>query len=390
MEQTSSLPQVGILGGGQLARMLLQEAKGLGIAPKVLTASAEDPAAHILADITLGALDDEAALRAFFSACDVITFESEFHLAERLAKAAEGLDARFVPSLHALAVMQDKLQQKALLTRIGVSSAPYDVFEGEGSDWRKWLGGCFEKLGEHLVLKWSRLGYDGKGTLFVDQPNLEAVPVFLDAAKTRGAEVYAEPRIDFVRELALVAVHSLDESFSCYPLVISEQEQGICKRVYGPAVAFGVKPTLHLRAEAYAKELFETLDGELLVNEMAPRVHNSGHYSLDAAECSQFENHLRAASGMALGLTQTAPAFAMLNLISDIPLPAPPLPQVQAPFVLHWYEKNEARLGRKMGHINVVAQSAEDLRERLREMDLLDQRWLKRLRQRTPPKKEET
>ena len=382
--------------------MMLQAASAVpGLAPpRVLTASANDPAARLGGPVQLGDLADPQTLRTFFGACDIITFESEFHLAETLATAAESLPVHFVPSLDALRTTQDKLQQKALCESLGVPTAPYrELPKGlSNEELDIWLGRCAAELEAPtgaLVLKWARFGYDGKGTFFwsPERPSSEVRP-FLEAADARHSAVFAERRISFQRELAQVAVHGVNGSFACYPTVISEQPKGICKRVIGPARCFGVATALEAQAARFAEriaralplhgtfalELFEEGSGALWLNEMAPRVHNSGHFSLDAECTSQFENHLRAISGAGLGPTASTATFAMLNLIGNCERKDPPPPELpEAQLKLHWYDKNPSRIGRKLGHLNATAASAAALLPLLDALDACDQAWLAQL-----------
>jgi 5-(carboxyamino)imidazole ribonucleotide synthase len=400
--------RVGILGGGQLARMLLSAARTLEqLDVRVLTPSDIDPAAMYLRSIeserqlALGSPRDPEALVAFAKSCDVLTFESEFQPAEELARALGEASSRFAPSLTALAHTQDKLQQKALFDRLQIATSPYVALPKNCTTARAvdaFIAGEAETLGASPVLKWACFGYDGKGTFFYQQPDAEAAALqrFLDEAQTRGTAIFAERRIEFRRELAIVGVHGQNGDLRCYPLVISEQRDGICKRVTGPAVALGVGEQHQSLAEqyvakvarelpligAFALELFESADGKaLLVNEMAPRVHNSGHYTIDAASCSQFENHLRAIAGLPLGDTSCSAAFGMVNLIGELDqLAQPPTPPAQG--AVHWYEKRDSRKGRKLGHLNVALQDISALRAAMAALDDCDTSWLAAARSR--------
>ncbi len=405
---------IGILGGGQLARMMIQ-ARGAANLPmrlRVLTPRSSDPAGRLAGaellqeDLVLGDPRDPESLRAFLASVDVACFESEFQPADQLRAASAGLAVEFRPSLNALATTQDKLEQKALYRRFEIPTSPWiELTASAGRSGRAALAFLQEReareaVGEAPVLKWARLGYDGKGTFFcavepaADEE--ERLDRFLAAAAERETPVFAERRVDFVRELAIVVSASRGGELCEYPLVISEQQHGICKRVYGPAVALGVDPAREEEARAaarriaerlplegsFALELFETVDGALLVNEMAPRVHNSGHYSIDACHCSQFENHLRAVGGLALG----SPAlrercFAMLNLLGDRRRRDPPRPQLplDPKLIDHWYEKDESRPGRKLGHLNALAADEGALRTTLAALDRADEAWLQRL-----------
>ena len=371
---------VGLLGGGQLARMLAQAALELGLRPVVLAQRPDDPAALVCRDVVEGDARDAAALRAFLSRVSLVAFENEFVPCEALERAAVGLPVRFGPGLGVLGRLRDKLGQKAALAELGVPSAPFIVY-AEGEPFEPWVEGARRAFGgAGCVLKWSCFGYDGKGTLVLDAagPLPAGVVAFCDEALARGAKLFAEERVAFRRELAVCAAHSTAGEFAAYPLVVTRQERGVCVEVRGPARALGLDAGLEARAADYARrlatglgltgvfavELFALASGDLWVNEIAPRVHNSGHFTLDAAETSQFENHWRALLGLPLGSTESrAPAFVMQNLLGPEGVHAAaaglPLPPVEAGTHLHWYGKAELRPGRKLGHLNGVAASPD-------------------------------
>ncbi|HEU4535138.1 MAG TPA: ATP-grasp domain-containing protein [Polyangiaceae bacterium] len=366
---------VGLLGGGQLARMLARAALDLGLRPVVFAQRGDDPAALACRDVVEGEVGDGAALRAFLASVSVVAFENEFVPCEALEQASEGLPLRFGPGLGVLGRLRDKLGQKEVLAALGVPSAPYLVHDPAEpfEAWADRARGAFGGLG--CVLKWSCFGYDGKGTLALDAagPLPAELGAFGAEAFARGARLFAEQRVPFRRELALCAAYSTAGEFAAYPLVITRQERGVCVEVRGPARALGVDPGLEAIAVDYARRLaeglgltgvfaleaFELASGELWINEIAPRVHNSGHYTLDAAETSQFENHWRALLGLPLGRTGGAAGFVMRNLLGPEGVRAAaaglPLPPLAAGTHLHWYGKVELRPGRKLGHLNGVA-----------------------------------
>ncbi len=389
---------IGVLGGGQLARMLVESAARLGLPTRVLAGSPDDPAALVSPSAVLGTLSDPVAVRRFLLSVDVVTFENEFVDTKLLAGVAaevretNGHVVRFAPGLAAIETMQDKLRQKKLLEDLGIPTAPYLAFEGDRKGLPDWVSRANAEFDGHAVFKWARLGYDGKGTLIGPKPEKEIL-AFCEAALAKGVPVYAEKRIDFSRELAIVSCRSRAES-KPYPLVVSEQRSGICRNVYGPATAFGVAPELEKRAQEHAARIADRLElvgvhaiefflagekgaGEKLwVNELAPRVHNSGHYSQDACACSQFENHMRAVAGAALGEVAPAPRFAMRNLIApgDDPKWASP-PVARAAGRLHWYGKTQARAGRKMGHLNFRAEDPAGFSRMISELDRIEREW---------------
>lgn len=351
---------IGILGNGQLAKMLLPAAKKLGVP------------AFALGEITPG------TLKALFSRVSHVLFENEFLDCAMLRNSARGTKVEFMPKLEVLELVQDKLEQKKLLEKLKIATAPFKVLATPPAQ------------ASSAVLKWSRMGYDGKGVLLCDATTRPRdIQLFFSEAKTRGAKVYSEERIAFRRELAIVAARSTTGEFCAYPLVISEQENGICKKVYGPATSLGVDTAIektavewarqiaeHLQlVGAFALEFFEDPARGLLVNEIAPRVHNSGHYTLDGCETSQFENHVRACLGMALGKTTSAPVFAMINLLGPGAAAAPsPATGVH----VHWYGKTEVRPRRKMGHLNAVGRSISELSGLLSKLEACDKVWASR------------
>ena len=237
---------------------------------------------------------------------------------------------------------------------------------------------AYSRFGGQVVFKWSRMGYDGKGVCLAEdspQGRIQAVE-FCKSSLKRGVPVYAERKIPFKRELAIIGCRGHRGDFATYPLVLSEQQHGICRQVLGPATQLGASPALESQAReaarkiaesmklegSFALELFETSEGSLSINEIAPRVHNSGHYTQDACPASQFENHWRGVLGLPLGETRAAAAFGMLNLLGPegVVLSLPrrrtqlPFPPVPAPLVLHWYAKAEVRPWRKVGHLNAA------------------------------------
>jgi len=392
----SQTVRAGILGGGQLALMLAQAAEDLGIEVAVLSLGADDPAAaaarHVLGDPN--ELNDVVR---FAESCDVLTFENEFVPAAVLRRLGEMGPERVRPAPHALFQLQNKIRQKKLLENLRIPTSPWSGPEaGErADDWarRAWLD--FEKDGGP-VLKWAELGYDGKGTCLAY--SLEEAVGFAREGFTQGREIFSEARVPFVRELAVIACRSVMGEFRAWPLVESTQVSGTCYSVRGPAQALGVRAGLEELAHDYARrigdalnfvgtfavEMFETPDGQLLVNELAPRVHNTGHYTADASKTSQFTNHWRALLGLSLGDTaSSAGGFAMINLLGPKgvtprsgPLPLPQVPLLDGgQAVLHWYGKTEVRPGRKMGHVNLAVAAIADLDGALEDLLACERRW---------------
>ncbi len=406
---------VGIIGGGQLAQMLVEAAHRLGLDPVVLVTSPADPAAQVCKKIVVGHWTDEKSLRQLFEQTEIVAFENEFIPCDLVEKAAQGLSSgrrvRFFPSLGAIRKLQDKLEQKAVLRELSIPAPEYEPLP-PGADPASWFKKVSERFGGRCVLKWARLGYDGKGTFLSKggRSDVAAAEAFCAQAAAKGVPVFAEAMIPFKRELAVVASYSVTGEFAAYPLVISQQEKGICRLVVGPATSFGVGEETERLAHEYARkvaskldlhgtfaiEFFEAEDPEtgktrLLVNELAPRVHNTGHYTQDAAETSQFENHWRAILGMPLGDVAVAPGFSMLNLLG--PEVSGPLSGHVAPKVaegpkpganrfgkvkVHWYGK-DLRPGRKLGHLNARAESVEEVTQLVHELEACEREWLEQV-----------
>ncbi len=377
-------PRVGILGGGQLSLMLASAARRMGLNTTVLADNADSPAAQVFTQTVFG-----PASSAFFSQVDLVVFENEFIDCNQLAAATTNSKVRFLPGLETMARVQNKLKQKELLRELDLPTAPFVEVKNLEE-----MRDCFERLGGSFVLKWAYMGYDGKGVLPVRElssAEVTKVEKFALEARKRQSVLFAEEMISFKRELSIIAVYSVNGEFLTYPLVISEQDRGICKRVHGPALAFGLDPKLEKQAReiahkiavtlklvgSFAIEFFETQDGRLLVNEIAPRVHNSGHYTQNACAADQFENHWRAVLGLPLGRVHTAPGFAMLNILGPsekttaykLPIPGPRSH-------LHWYGKKELSPGRKLGHVNGVVDSPAGVPSLLEELAAVDREWL--------------
>lgn len=360
----------GILGDGQLARMLALEAFNLGLRPVILTGDSSSPAGQVSPLIVRGHIDSRDDLHAILSQVDGAIIESEFINCDALE--ATGLSDKVTPSIAVIRVLQNKLLQKKLLQELNIPSSP--LYEKTMADDTSWIRELTNNGTKPLVLKLAVLGYDGKGVLLLNgagRSDLEKAEDFLTTARKRKLPVYAEERVNFTKELAMVAVRRTDGEFKSWPLVITEQQGGICDKVAGPACSLGVdkkaedyahnvckKLAAHLGIiGVFAVEFFLTNQGDLLVNEIAPRVHNSGHYTQNAGCTSQFENHWRAVLNMSLGPTGTAPFFAMQNLLSPPEFTSKECatpPRAGELTHIHWYGKRGVSPGRKLGHINTL------------------------------------
>jgi 5-(carboxyamino)imidazole ribonucleotide synthase len=353
--------KVGILGGGQLGRMLALAGYPLGFRFRFLDPAADAPAGH-LAELVVAPYDDPAGLERFAAGLDVATYEFE----NVPAAAAAYLTDHVVvfPPRRALEVGQDRLAEKECFRSLGIPTSPFravDDLEG--------LRRAVEELGLPAVLKTRRLGYDGKGQYVLREP------ADIDRAweAIGGVPLLLEGFVAFDRELSILAVRGRDGATAFYPLVENRHEEGILRLTTAPAP--GLDPALQRAAETLAGrvlaefdyvgvlaiELFQRGD-ELLANELAPRVHNSGHWTIEGAETSQFENHLRAICGLPLGATAPRGHVAMINLIGTIPDAAAVLAIPGAH--LHLYGK-APRPRRKVGHVTVLADDPETLRRRV-------------------------
>ncbi len=367
-------PYVGIFGAGQLSRMLAQAAQKLGVKVEVLATKDEEPASFIAPTRVLD-LKDASAVYSFVKDKSHLLFENEFLDCAFLREATAEKAKDFYPSLQSLESLQDKLHQKRIFMEAGLPTASFGVLE-EGKDIKSFLDESFQTYPKGFVLKWSRLGYDGKGVMILPLRSKilwAEAEAFIREGQRRGAQIYIENKVPFSHELAKIFIYSTSGDFQAYPLVQSTQKFGLCFEVQGPAISLGVDPQLEALAHNYGKILAEKFKiygafalefflekktQRLLINELAPRVHNSGHYSQDAATCSQFENHLRAVLGLPLGSTDCAAYFSMLNIIG--PPDFQPRqngihfrpPSTAQNIKIHWYQKKEIRPLRKLGHIN--------------------------------------
>lgn len=345
---------IGILGGGQLGRMIALAAARLGYRCRVLAPEADSPAFDVCAGRVAAAYDDEQALVAFAASVACVTFEFENVPARAVELLAGRVPVR--PGARALATCQDRLLEKRLAAELGAPTAAHAAVDSLDE-----LRARLAAIGAPSILKTRRLGYDGKGQ-FVLRSTSEA-----EAAWTavKGASSILEAFVPFSREVSVVAARGLDGAVRAYPVTENEHREQILRRSAAPAA---VHPDTARRAVDIAARIAAALDyvgvfaveffvvGEgrdeaLYLNEIAPRVHNSGHWTLDGADTSQFEQHVRAIAGQPLGSTSLrAPAVEMTNLIGDDAdrwreLLAEPGAQ------LHLYGKGAARPGRKMGHV---------------------------------------
>ncbi|MDZ4660718.1 MAG: 5-(carboxyamino)imidazole ribonucleotide synthase [Pseudomonadota bacterium] len=352
MTKTQSKNSVGILGGGQLARMLALAAHNMGLIPWVLSTSPDDPAAQVTKWWIKGDPNNPKDLSRFLKNVDVLTVESEFLDAAVLERVCKNNKVKIFPSANLLFLLQDKLSQKIILRKSNLPTLPFiDIQHASHLDF------AVKLFGLPLVLKKRRFGYDGYGIFILKSSrDLNSILKSLDF---KNSPCIAEPWFKFKRELAVTIARSKKGQIRILPLVETKQKNSICHWVKGPVKSkfFNkmVKPICRFLKKidyvgAISFEFFETKK-ELVINELAPRVHNSAHYSIDALTTSQFDYHLKAIIGHDLPVSKTIqPAFGTVNLLGSGKKNSQ-LANSPDTF-LHWYGKSIKRKGRKMGHVN--------------------------------------
>jgi 5-(carboxyamino)imidazole ribonucleotide synthase len=369
MDNRTGLPVVGMVGGGQLARMTHQAAISLGQSLRVLAESPDDSAALVAADVRIGTHTDLAALRDFAKGCDAVTFDHE-HVPGSHIRALEAEGVKVYPSADALLFAQDKGEMRTRLTAMG---APVPR-------WRKVatvadISDLAAEAGWPVVAKATRGGYDGRGVWML--PDRAAA----DQLVATGTDLIVEERVPLRRELAALVARSPFGQVAAYPVVETVQQDGICVEVLAPAP--GLAEDLALQAQQLAidlatelgvvgllaVELFETPDG-IVVNELAMRPHNSGHWTIEGARTAQFEQHLRAVLDYPMGATSlTAPAVVMANVLGGQPGGISLDERVHHLFAsdpgarVHLYGK-QVRPGRKIGHVTVLGDDMASVRAR--------------------------
>jgi len=352
---------VGVLGGGQLGRMLALAGYPLGLRFRFLDLSPRAPAGH-LAELHAGDYEDPDVLDRFAVGLDVVTYEFENVPVASACLLASRLPV--YPPPQALEAAQDRLVEKTFFQSLGIPTPPFLAVDSEQG-----FRSALRQIGLPAVLKTRRMGYDGKGQIVLREPKdaeyawrvLGDVPQILEGF------------VPFRRELSVLAVRGGGGETAFYPLVENHHRDGMLRLSLAPAP--GLTDALQGEAEDYARRVLAALeyvgvlaieffeaDGRLLANEMAPRVHNSGHWTIEGAETSQFENHLRAVLGLPLGSAAAVGHAAMVNLIGSTPPPEVVLRLPRAH--LHLYGKAPAA-GRKLGHVTLVERDEAALRARL-------------------------
>ncbi len=355
---------VGILGGGQLARMMALAGAPLGLRFRVLD-NVADACAGQFAPMIVGDYTDQAALAAFAAQVDVATFDFENVPAESAQWLSERVPV--FPNPRALAVAQDRLAEKNLFRELGIPVPDFADIPR-----RQALDEAVARLGTPCILKTRRLGYDGKGQFRIKSPaDIDGAWTAL-GAQAGSVGLILEDFVHFDRELSVVAARGRDGEFRAWPLTENWHVDGVLSASLAPA---RVDAALQATALAHARKLAEALDyvgvfalelfckdGELLANELAPRVHNSGHWTIEGSETSQFQNHLRAVLGLPLGDTRMVGLACMLNWIGAMPEASAVLREAGG----HWHDYGkEPREGRKVGHATLRADAPADLADAL-------------------------
>jgi 5-(carboxyamino)imidazole ribonucleotide synthase len=362
---------IGILGGGQLGYMLALAGYPLGLHFRFFDPSPEAPVGRIAARVTAD-FGDESALEKFANGLELVTYEFENVPVDAVRFLAERVPV--LPSAKALEVAQDRINEKTMFRELGIPTTEFEPVGGRDD-----LDAAVKKIGLPAILKTCRLGYDGKGQWHLrTAEDVARAKSELPGVQTssNGIPYILEKFVPFTRELSVIAVRARTGETAVYPLVENHHRGGILRLSIAPAPH--LDPSIQRSAEQAARAVFDELEyvgvlaieffeqaGKLLANEMAPRVHNSGHWTIEGALTSQFENHLRAVVGLPLGSTLPIGCSAMLNLIGETPDAAEVLAVRDSH--LHLYGKSP-RAGRKLGHVTLRASSSEQLASRLSEL----------------------
>ncbi|EKM98767.1 5-(carboxyamino)imidazole ribonucleotide synthase [Acidocella sp. MX-AZ02] len=343
---------IGMIGGGQLGRMSAQAAARLGFLVHVFSPEPDGPAAQVAARTIIAAYDDLEALRSFAEAVDVITFEFENLPAASLALLESLKPVR--PGAKILAISQDRLLEKQFLNDAGIATAPWAKVESLAE-----LEAAVAELGLPAVLKTTRLGYDGKGQAMLRAPE-DLAPAFENLAPK---PLVLEGFVDFAAEISVMVARGVDGTIVCFDAVENRHKHHILDLTiapapFGPEILEEAQNIARLIAETLALvgllgvEMFVTATGALVVNEIAPRPHNSGHWTMDACPCGQFEMHIRAVAGLPLPPAVRHSDAVMKNLIGPEDMALWPRVLATPGLIPHHYGKTEARPGRKMAHFN--------------------------------------
>lgn len=367
---------IGILGGGQLARMSAMQAIRMGFDVAILEKQKNSPAGILTKNEFVGWVDDQKVFDNFIAASDVITLENEF-IDFKYLQYIESKRKKVIPSSYTVSLIQDKLVQKSTFQNAGIPVPKFLNVE-ENISYKK----IREILGKKFILKSRKMGYDGYGNVTV-----RSEKDFVEGMKkltSRHSEIYAEEFIPFIRELAVMIVRTKKEIIT-YPVVETIQKNHICHTVIAPA-SIDKKTQNYINQIAvaalksirgfgiYGIELFHLKDGQIMVNEIAPRPHNTGHYTIESCTTSQFENHIRSVLDLPLGNTDMVKPYAvMINLLGKRNgkgvLQNYHTALENRDIHLHIYGKEESRIGRKMGHITLLGDNIKKIISRAKEIE---------------------
>ena len=374
MQLTSPGTTVGVVGGGQLGRMLGEAAAPLGIELVVSDPTPDAPASSVVREQVVGHFDDEATIRELGERADYLTFEIELADPDALERVSEDTGTPVHPHPETLRVIQDKLVQKRRLREAGIPVPAFRAIDSAAD-----LRDALDELGYPAMLKAREGGYDGRGNVPVERP--EDVESAFEAI---DSPAMVEEFVDFERELAVMGCLGENE-VDTFPVTETVHEAEILRRTVSPprtssgvrerarAVALDVLSVMEGRG-VYGIELFETTTGDILFNEVAPRPHNSGHWTIEGCHTSQFEQHLRAVTGLPLGTTERRCPTASANVLGDVGRRQPArLDGVETVLetercALHWYGKREVYHLRKMGHLTLPGETGQQSLETLDEL----------------------
>lgn len=352
---------IGIIGGGQLGRMMALAAKAQGFRIAVLEPTADSPCGQVADVEVVGSYDDREAIRQLAEISDVITYEFENIDADTLAWICEMAYVPQGPEL--LTITQDRIKEKAAIRAAGVEVAPYEVIEAVEDLYSK-----IEIVGYPAVLKTARGGYDGKGQLVIkDKQDLAGGESLL-----KNGPCVLEMWIPFEKEISVIVTRKMDGETAIFPVAENLHVENILHKSIVPArISKEIQMVAVEKAKQLAHslglvgtlavEMFVTKDGTIFINELAPRPHNSGHYSIEACETSQFEQHIRAICNWPLGSTELLKPAVMVNLLGEhIESLLEEIPKMKD-WKIHLYGKREAKLKRKMGHITILRDNVSDV-----------------------------
>ncbi|MBK8444319.1 MAG: 5-(carboxyamino)imidazole ribonucleotide synthase [Sphingobacteriales bacterium] len=359
MTSKHHIEHIGIIGGGQLGRMMALAARAMGYRITILDPTPHCPCAPLADRHIIAAFDDVTAARQLLEHCDIITYEFE----NVSVKVAQALEAKLPQGWRLLEITQHRIKEKNCIVQAHLPVAPYQTLENT-QDWQHFAA-QYDQNPHKVIIKTAQGGYDGKGQYLIE--NSPQLHTWLAHTMQPQQAYIAENFVDFEKELSVIICRNAQGETATFEVAENIHRHHILHQSIAPArIDAALRQKARHIAEVLATqvqlvgtlaiELF-LVNGELWVNEMAPRPHNSGHYTIDACLTSQFEQHIRAICGLPLGSTELVSPCVMLNILGE------DMPALQRPLIgkhkLHLYEKTEARAGRKMGHINILEKNTE-------------------------------